>query len=42
MKTANQIRQEFIDFFTARGHTFVPSASLLPENDPTLLLRMPG
>ena len=42
MKTANQIRQEFIDFFTARGHTFVPSASLLPENDPTLLFTNAG
>lgn len=42
MKTANQIRQEFLDFFAARGHTIVPSASLLPEDDPTLLFTNAG
>ena len=42
MKTANQIRQEFLDFFTTRGHTVVPSASLLPEDDPTLLFTNAG
>jgi len=35
MKTA-EIRQRFLDFFAARGHTLVPSASLV-YNDPTLL-----
>jgi len=42
MKTANQIRQEFLDFFAARGHKVVPSASLLPEDDPTLLFTNAG
>lgn len=42
MRTANQIRQEFLDFFAARGHTIVPSASLLPEDDPTLLFTNAG
>ncbi|NLY88549.1 MAG: alanine--tRNA ligase [Firmicutes bacterium] len=42
VKTANQIRQEFLDFFTTRGHTVVPSASLLPEDDPTLLFTNAG
>ncbi|MDR1264469.1 MAG: alanine--tRNA ligase [Propionibacteriaceae bacterium] len=35
MRTA-EIRRRFLDFFTARGHTMVPSASLV-YNDPTLL-----
>ncbi|MDR1431372.1 MAG: alanine--tRNA ligase, partial [Propionibacteriaceae bacterium] len=35
MRTA-EIRQRFLDFFAARGHTIVPSASLV-YNDPTLL-----
>ncbi len=42
MKTANEIRREFLEFFAARGHTIVPSASLLPENDPTLLFTNAG
>ena len=42
MRTANQIRQEFLDFFAARGHTVVPSASLIPEDDPTLLFTNAG
>ncbi len=35
--TANQIRKAFIDFFVSKGHTHVPSSSLVPANDPTLL-----
>ena len=35
--TAARIRQRFVDFFVARGHTHVPSASLVPQDDPTLL-----
>jgi len=35
------IRQAFVDFFAARGHTPVPSASLIPD-DPTLLLTAAG
>jgi len=31
------IRRRFIDYFVARGHTHVPSSSLVPANDPTLL-----
>jgi len=42
MKTANQIRSEFVRFFTDRGHTFVRSSSLLPANDPTLLFTNAG
>jgi alanyl-tRNA synthetase len=35
--TTAKIRQSFLDFFAARGHTIVPSASLIPKGDPTLL-----
>jgi len=37
MLTANQIRQKYLDFFKSKGHQIIPSASLVPENDPTLL-----
>lgn len=40
--TGNQVRQSFIDFFTARGHTHVPSASLVPGGDSTLLFTNAG
>jgi alanyl-tRNA synthetase len=36
-----QIRQTFLDFFAARGHKALPSASLVPE-DPTVLLTIAG
>jgi alanyl-tRNA synthetase len=35
--TTAKIRQSFLDFFAERGHTIVPSASLIPRGDPTLL-----
>lgn len=37
-----QIRQSFIDFFVERGHTAVPSASLVPGGDQTLLFTNAG
>jgi len=40
--TGNQVRQSFIDFFAARGHTIVPSASLVPGGDSTLLFTNAG
>ncbi len=40
--TSAEIRQQFIDFFAARGHTIVPSASLIPHDDPTLLFTNAG
>ena len=42
MKTSSEIRQEFIAFFQQRNHTFVPSSSLLPAEDPTLLFANAG
>lgn len=42
MKTTAQIRQSFLDFFHSKGHQVVPSSSLVPENDPTLLFTNAG
>ena len=41
-KTARQIRQEFFDYFVQRGHTLVPSAPVIPADDPTLLFTNAG
>ena len=40
--TTSGIRRDFLDFFAARGHTIVPSAPLVPGNDPTLLFTNSG
>ena len=41
MKTT-EIRQKFLQFFQSKGHTIVPSSSLVPGNDPTLLFTNSG
>ena len=40
--TGNEIRQTFIDFFVEHGHTAVPSMSLVPGGDATLLFTNSG
>lgn len=40
--SGNQVRQSFLDFFAERGHTVVPSASLVPGGDSTLLFTNAG
>ncbi len=41
-RTGAQIRQDFINYFIERGHTFVPSSSLVPGGDQTLLFTNAG
>lgn len=40
--TGTEIRQRFLDFFKKRSHTIIPSASLIPENDPSVLFNTAG
>lgn len=42
MLTGSEIRQRFLDFFKKRGHAVIPSASLVPENDPSVLFTTAG
>ena len=42
LKSSEQIRAEFLSFFEERGHQVVPSDSLVPRNDPTLLFTNAG
>jgi len=40
--TSEELRKKWIDFFVKRGHTPISSASLIPENDPTVLFTTAG
>ncbi|MFT4249587.1 MAG: alanine--tRNA ligase [Pseudomonas sp.] len=40
--TTSQIRSDFLEFFKGKGHAIVPSAPLVPGNDPTLLFTNSG
>ncbi len=39
---SNEIRSKFLKFFEARGHKIIPSSSLVPENDPSVLFNTAG
>ncbi|MFN4325424.1 MAG: alanine--tRNA ligase [Azonexus sp.] len=39
---SSEIRQQFLDFFASKGHQIVPSSSLVPHEDPTLLFTNAG
>src|SRR5437868_5500620 len=40
--TAQELRTKWLDFFKSKGHKIIPSASLVPENDPSALYTMAG
>lgn len=40
--TAQQLRQQFLEFFESKSHAIIPSAPLVPENDPTTLFITAG
>ena len=40
--SVSEIRKTFLDFFASKGHTVVPSSSLVPGNDPTLMFTNSG
>src|SRR3954469_8555150 len=39
---SSDVRNSFVNYFKKQGHTHVPSSSLIPENDPTLLFTNAG
>lgn len=39
---ASEIRKKYVDFFASKGHAIIPSASVVPENDPTVLFTTAG
>ena len=40
--TAKQLREMWINFYIEKGHAYIPSASLVPENDPSVLFTTAG
>ena len=40
--TARELKKKYLDFFKKKGHTIIPSASLVPEYDPTVLFTTAG
>ncbi len=39
---SHELRKLYLDFFRSKGHAIIPSASLIPENDPTVLFTTAG
>ncbi len=39
---SSELRQKYLEFFKKKGHKIIPSASLIPENDPTVLFTTAG
>ena len=42
MYTAKEIREKYLAFFESKGHKIIDSASVIPENDPTVLFTTAG
>src|SRR2546423_15642401 len=42
LMSSREVRSRFLTFFEERGHTIVPSSSLVPSNDPTLIFTSAG
>ena len=42
VNTASELRALFLRFFQEKGHAVIPSASVIPENDPTVLFTTAG
>ena len=42
MITSSELRSKYLEFFRQKGHAVIPSASLIPENDPTVLFTTAG
>ena len=42
MPSTTDIRRQFLDFFASKGHAVLPSSSLVPHNDPTLMFTAAG
>lgn len=40
--TADELRETYLKFFESKGHTIIPGASVIPENDPTVLSLRPA
>ncbi len=40
--TTNEIRKKFLEFFRSKGHSVIPSDSLVPKDDPTVLFTTAG
>ena len=40
--TSSEIRAKFLEYFKERGHAIIPSSSLIPKDDPTLLFTNSG